>query len=120
MKKQILLPTKVFTELHREFGVHRVVLNRALKYEHSSKRDKMLREAAPVGYIPDVETGFDHAVGVMHQTFCSRVRLSVNLKDNIATIYVDDKQVAKFNDITIGTWGNALYSLQQMLNQLNS
>lgn len=133
MKKQILLPTAVRREIRETFKVHLVILERALKYERNSKRDKMLRTAAlerggliytgvqaPAGYMPDVETRFDHVAGVMHQTFRSRVQLSVNLKENIAAIYVDGQQVVRFDDMTTASWGNVLYSLQQMYNQLNS
>lgn len=133
MKKQILLPAAARRELVVTFKSSRCELGRALTYAVNSKRAKMLRAAAlqrggliytgvqaPGGYIPDVETRFDHVAGVMHQIFRSRVRLSVNLKENITAIYVDDKQVVRFDDMTTASWGNVLYSLQQMYNQLNS
>lgn len=133
MEKQILLPANIRREMAEQFKASRNEMRRALNYTINSKRAKMLRAAAlqrggliytgmvaPAGYMPDVETHFDHSAGVMHQTLRGRVRLSVNLKENITTIYVDDKQVTKLDDMTIASWGNVLYSLQQMYNQLNA
>lgn len=128
MKKQILLPSQVFTQLHREFGVHRVVLNRALKFEHNSKRDRLLRvEALKRGGLiytgvnaPDVDTYFDHAQGVMRQFFGNRVELCVSRETNNAKIIIDGNTVATFDDMTLGNWSNVLYSLQQIYNQLNA
>lgn len=133
MKKQILLPTAVKRELRKAFKVHVVILDRALKYERNSKRDVMLRAAAllrggliytgisaPTGFTSDVKTVFDHANGMMHQTFHDRLKLSVNLANNVTRVYVDGSEVACFDDITTASWGNVLYSLQQVFNQLNS
>lgn len=133
MKKQILLPTSVFRELYQTFKVHRVILSRALKYERNSKRDQMLRAAAlqrggfiwtgipaPTRYMPDVDTQLDRANGYLRQSFGGRVELSLNLPTNLATISVDGNTVAEFTDMTISTWGNVLYSMQQMYNQLNA
>lgn len=133
MRKQILLPPPVFRELHQTFKVHRVILSRALKYERNSKRDRMLRaaalerggliytgERAPQGYCPNVDTQFDHARGIMYQSFGDRVALEVSLKGNAATIIIDHEPVATFNDMTVATWGDVLYSLQKIYNQLNA
>nr|DAY98582.1 MAG TPA: hypothetical protein [Caudoviricetes sp.] len=133
MRKQILLPRSVFRELHQTFKVHRVILSRALKYERNSKRDRMLRaaalerggliytgERAPQGYCPNVETRHDHVRGMMYQNFGDRVELQVNRETNAATIIIDHEPVATFNDMTVATWGDVLYSLQKIYNQLNA
>lgn len=133
MEKQILLPASVRCELRRTFKVCPVVLNRALKYERNSKRDRMLRAAAlerggliytgkraPQGCTPAVETRFDHVRGVIHQSFGDRVELQVNRETNAAMIIIDHEPVATFNDMTVGTWGDVLYSLQLIYNQLNA
>lgn len=46
MGKQILLPTKVKSEIMKEFSVNRNDLRRALIYERNSNRAKMLRAIA--------------------------------------------------------------------------
>lgn len=131
MKKQILLPPAVLRELRETFKVHPVVLNRALKYECNSRRDNMLRTAAlqrggmiylgipaPKGYCPPVETTHDHARDMMIQSFGDRVELHVNTKTNAAAIIIDHQPVAIFNDMTVATWGDVLYSLQMIFNRL--
>lgn len=133
MKKQILLPTSSLRELRETFKVGRNDLRRALNYERNSERAKMLRaaalqrggliytnEQAPQGYCPNVETIHDHAQGVMYQSFGGRVELQVNRTTNAAIIVIDGATVATFNDMTLSTWGNVLYSLQQIYNQLNA
>lgn len=133
MRKEILLPAAVRQELSKTFGVERHSLNNYLTYRSNSPRARMLRAAAlerggliytgikaPAEFIPDVETTFDHANGVMHQTFRDRIKLSVNLKDNVTTVYVDGSEAVRFDNMTTASWGNVLYSLQQAYNQLNS
>ena len=125
MRKQILLPPSVFRELYQTFKVHRVILSRALKYERNSKRDQRggliyTGERAPQGYCPNVETRHDHVRGMMYQNFGDRVELQVNRETNAATIIIDHEPVATFNDMTVATWGDVLYSLQKIYNQLNA
>lgn len=133
MRKQILLPKSVLRELRADFKVGGVILCRALKYERNSKRDQMLRAAAlerggliytgehaPKGYCPNVETTHDHVRGMMIQSFGDRVELHVNRKTNSAAIIIDHQPVATFNDMTVATWGDVLYSLQKIYNQLNA
>ena len=133
MTKQILLPTSVFRELYQTFKVHRGVLGRALKYERNSKRDQMLRAAAlerggliytgehaPADFCPAAETRFDHVRGMLYQTLGNRVELQVNMDTKVATIVIDGEVMATFDDMTIDTWGDVLYSLQKIYNQLNA
>ena len=130
MKKQILLPQDVLRELRETFKVHQVVLNRALRYAGNSARDNMLWEAAlqrggviylgitaPKGYIPDVDTTFEN--GYMRQKFGRRIEVSVHLESNKTTINIDGSQVARFDNLTITSWGNMLYSLQMLYNRLS-
>lgn len=56
----------------------------------------------------------------MYQSFGDRVALEVSLKGNAATIIIDHEPVATFNDMTVATWGDVLYSLQKIYNQLNA
>lgn len=131
MTKQILLPHSVRKELDRTFKLGRNELQRALTYTTNSGRAKMLRvaalqrgglvytgEHAPNGYCPDVETNFDHTNGIMRQNFGKRVVLEVKRKTNEATVIIDEQPVATFEDMTLSAWGNVLYSLQQVYNQL--
>lgn len=131
MKKQILLPPSILRELRETFKVGRNDLWRALNYERNSDRANALRRAAlerggliytgikaPQGYIPPVETKFDS--GMMYQFFGNRVELRLNKETNEARIIIDRIEVAKFNDMTTESWGDVLYSLQQIYNQLNT
>lgn len=133
MRKQILLPASVFRELRGDFKVHSVILGRALKYERNSKRDQMLRaaalerggliytgERAPKGYCLNVETQHDQERDMMIQNFGDRVELQVNMKTNVAAIIIDRRPVATFDDMTLAAWGDVLYSLQKIYNQLNA
>lgn len=133
MTRQILLPASVLREMRETFKVGRNVLRRALNYERNSDRAKSLRAAAlerggliytgkhaTKGYCPNVETRHDHVRGVMYQNFGDRVELQVSRETNAATIIIDHEPVATFNDMTIGTWGDVLYSLQRIYNQLNA
>lgn len=42
----------------------------------------------------------------------------MNRETNAATIIIDHEPVATFNDMTVATWGDVLYSLQKIYNQL--
>lgn len=133
MTKQILLPAAVLREMREKFKVGRNDLRRALNYERNSDRAKMLRAAAlerggmiytgehaPAGFCPDVETVHDHCRGIIHQTFGNRVELILERKTNKATVIIDGNRVATFYDMTIKSWGDVLYSLQKIYNQLNA
>lgn len=131
MKKQILLPPSVLRELRETFNVGRNELWRALNYERNSNRANTLRKAAlerggliytgvkaPKGFLPLVETKFD--AETMYQFFGNRVELRLNKATNESKIIIDSVEVARFNDMTTESWGDVLYSLQQIYNQLNS
>lgn len=119
--------------MREKFKVGRNDLRRALNYERNSDRARMLRaaalkrggliftgERAPQGYCPNVETRHDQVRGMMYQTFGDRVELQVSRETNAATIIIDNEPVATFNDMTLDTWGDVLYSLQKIYNQLNA
>lgn len=129
MEKQILLPAAEKSRINKEYKASRNELSRALKYERNSSRAKLLRAVAlehggliftgataPADYVPNVETSFP--CGFMKQSFGDRVRLTVNLSTNVADVYIDDKKVATFGDMTISSWSDVLFSLQQVYNQL--
>jgi hypothetical protein len=132
MNQQILLPDRVKREMNTTFKCGENELNRALTYARNSSRAKMLRIAAlerggviytgahaPNGYCPEVETRHDHATGMMYQNIGKRVELQVQTRPgNVATIVVDGEPVATLTDLTLKSWGDALYSLQQIYNQL--
>ena len=111
------------------FKITRSTLDRALKYKGNSARDNMLRKAAfqrggviylgitaPKGYLPDVDTTFEN--GCMRQRFGRRIEVVVHLGSNRTTIHIDGQRVASFDDLTVSTWGNMLYSLQLIYNRL--
>ena len=129
MTRQILLPTSVRMEMVKTFKITRSTLDRALKYKGNSARDNMLRNAAfqrggviylgitaPKGYLPDVDTTFEN--GCMRQRFGRRIEVVVHLGSNRTTIHIDGQRVASFDDLTVSTWGNMLYSLQLIYNRL--
>lgn len=131
MKKQILLPPAVLRELRTTFRVHQVVLNRALKYQTNSSRDRLLRTAAlrrgglvylgmtaPKGYLPEVETSFEGEY--MRQMFGTRIEVLLHLERNSAVLKIDGREAAVFRDLTAGDWSNMLYSLQQIYNRIHA
>ena len=71
---------------------------------------------APKGYLPDVDTTFEN--GCMRQRFGRRIEVVVHLGSNRTTIHIDGQRVASFDDLTVSTWGNMLYSLQLIYNRL--
>ncbi|WP_418991726.1 hypothetical protein [Alistipes sp.] len=129
--KQILLPTAVRMEMVRTFKITRSTLDRALKYTGNSARDNMLRKAAlqrggliylgvpaPNGYLPEVATSFED--GYMRQRFGERIEVALHLESNKAVLKIDGREAAKFDGLTVGAWGNMLYSLQQIYNKLTN
>lgn len=132
MKKQILLPVSELREIREKFKVGRNDLRRALNYERNSDRARMLRAAAlerggliytgerhPDGYMPKgVVTEYNHGKGIMRQRFGQRVMLEVSRHTNMAKIIIDGKVLASFDDMTLDSWGDVLYSLQKIYNQL--
>ncbi len=133
MEKQILLPPAIQKEMNATFKLKGTTLWRALTYRRNSPKAKMLRIAAlerggviytgahaPKGYSPDVDTRHDHVNGMMCQSIGERVELQVTRPGNVATILIDGEPVATFDDMTIGSWRDILYSLQQIYNQLNA
>jgi hypothetical protein len=133
MERQILLPAPIRRELDATFKCGRNELSRALTYKRNTRRANMLRVAAlerggviytgahaPAGYCPDVDTHHDHTTRMMYQKIGERVELQVSKDTNAASILIDGQHVASFNDMTIRSWGDVLYSLQQIYNQLNA
>ncbi len=132
MDRQILIPTQIRKELDAKFKCKRNELSRALAYERNSSRAKMLRIAAleaggviytgahaPNGFCPDVETIYYHKIPMMRQRFGAWVELLVSRETNAAVIIVNGEPVAKLDGLTLRSWGDALYALQQIYNQLN-
>lgn len=131
MDQQILLPDRIKREMNIQYKCGENELNRALTYARNSPRAKMLRIAAlerggviytgshaPNGFCPNVDTRHDRRTGITHQKFGDRVELQVSRATNAATIVVDGKSVATIEGLTLRSWGDALYSLQQIYNQL--
>lgn len=129
--KQILLPTAIRMEMVKTFKIIRSTLDRALKYIGNSARDNMLRSAAfqrggviylgvpaPRGYMPDIATSFEN--GYMRQQFGPRIEVILNLETNWAILKIDGQEAAKFDGLSVGVWGNMLYSLQQIYNKLTN
>lgn len=130
MTRQILLPTSVRMEMVKTFKITRSTLDRALKYKGNSARDNMLRKAAfqrggviylgitaPKGYLPDVDTTFEN--GCMRQRFGppDRGRRPFGKQPDDQSTSTGQR-VASFDDLTVSTWGNMLYSLQLIYNRL--
>lgn len=133
MEKQILVPTSMRAQLARDFKCDINSVRRALLYKRNGNVSRAVRKAAlerggliytgiaaPAGYMPDVDTCFDHANGYMYQTIGNKVKLSLHLPTNLVTISVDGNKVAEFADMTTASWSNVLYAMQQMYNKLNA
>lgn len=77
-------------------------------------------ERKPQGFMPDVDTRFDHAAGVTYQKFGERVELQITRPGSSAKIFIDGELAATFDRLTMGDWGKVVYSLQQLYNELIS
>jgi hypothetical protein len=130
VKKQILLPPAVASELCETFQVERNTLRRSLNYELNSSNAKMLRaaalerggliftgEAPPPGYCPNVETRYSKST-IVQGVGNGRVELRIARDTDTATVIIDDRIAATFYNVTINEWGMILYPLQRIYNQL--
>ena len=136
MSKEILLPQKVKRELKNTFKIgNYTVLRDYLTFKSNSATAKVIRaaaiqrggliytgEKAPNGYVPNCTTR--HENGIMYQTFGNGIEFAVNLDTGSASATIVDNNgntvKHRFSEMTIADWGNALYSLQQIYNRLNS
>lgn len=129
MPKQILLPPAMLKELRATLKVSRVELWRALNFERNSDKAKRLRvaalakggliytgEPAPDGFIPDCKINFQG--DVIRQEFDNG--LSVVINKSTAVVYMKNKRIAEFRNMTTEKWSALLYNLQNIYNLLNS
>lgn len=130
MNKQILLPTKVKSELGRTFKIDRMAVGRALKYECHSQRARMLRTAAlerggliyngpvPAEFVPQCNTEFDHQKKVVIQKFGNSA--TVTISKTTATVELPGCEKITIEGITNANWNALLFGVQQIVNQLNA
>lgn len=131
MAKQILLPTEVRTQIATTFKISRTALERALKYQGNSSRDRMLRAAAlerdgvtylgesvSNGFMPKVETVGNYRV--LTQRLTDRVALRINRETDTVSLLIDGQEAMTQKDVTLKQWGDILYSLRHLYDKLNS
>ncbi|MEG1159352.1 MAG: hypothetical protein RSD70_03095 [Acidaminococcaceae bacterium] len=67
---------------------------------------------APQGYIPACDTQHSEADNVMHQWFPGgRVRFDYDKTTGIGQASVDGRIIGSWDVVTIGMWGDILYTL---------
>ena len=131
MAKQILLPTEVRTQIATTFKISRTALERALKYQGNSSRDRMLRaaalerggvtylgESASNGFMPKVETVGNYRV--LTQRLTDRVALRINRETDTVSLLIDGQEAMTQKEVTLKQWGDILYSLRHLYDKLNS
>ncbi|MCX4358880.1 MAG: hypothetical protein OSJ22_04520 [Rikenellaceae bacterium] len=131
MAKQILLPTEVRTQIATTFKISRTALERALKYQGNSSRDRMLRAAAlerdgvtylgesvSNGFMPKVETVGNYRV--LTQRLTDRVALRINRETDTVSLLIDGQEAMTQKEVTLKQWGDILYSLRHLYDKLNS
>ncbi len=113
------------------FKVTRTALDRALKYQGNSSRDRMLRAAALErggvtylgervynGFMPAVDTSCSDRVLVQRLT--DRVSLRINMDGDSVRLFVDGQEVMAQEGVTLRQWGDILYSLRHLYDKLNA
>lgn len=133
MCKQILLPVSVKSEMVKMFKTNRKALERALKFQVNSPSARTLRTAALQrggliyndaayykGFVPECDTTFDHAAGTMTQSLPNGITLEIRKSDNSAVVRQGDRELGRFEEMTIPAWGKLLFGLQMVYNNLNS
>lgn len=131
MEKEILIPTKALGKIQRAFSKSRMTIWNALNYRSGSDLARKIRHVAlkqygglistgitPEGFMPDCDTEFDHANGLIRQTFGDRLKITIDKKKNTAAIEADGKPVATLDDMTLNRWCAILYCLQQVVNDM--
>lgn len=74
---------------------------------------QLIIKNAPQGYIPDCDTCHDEVGKVMRQWFKGgRVRFIYDKSTGVAEAIVEGRVVGRWSDITVGMWGNILYTLE--------
>ena len=74
---------------------------------------------APQDFIPNCDTHHDEVGKVMRQWFKGgRVRFNYYKTTGMAEALVDGRTVGTWKDVTVGMWGNILYTLQTEFNHL--
>lgn len=68
---------------------------------------------APDGYMPTCNTHHHETENTMYQTFPGgRVVFKFNKTTGIADAFVDNRHVGTWDDLTIRTWSDVLYTLE--------
>lgn len=74
---------------------------------------------APAGYVPEVETTHDELTREIRQEFKGgRVVFTVSKVTSAGEAKVNGRSVGRWEDITVGDWGNILYTLSKKFNYL--
>lgn len=68
---------------------------------------------APQGYVPTCSCRHSETENTMYQTFPGeRVVFKFNKTNGLAEAFVDNRLVGSWNDLTVKTWGDVLYTLE--------
>lgn len=74
---------------------------------------QMQLKRAPLGYVPGCETQHDDIANVMRQVFPGgRVRLTYDKHSGRVEALVDSRSVGRWDKLTVGTWYDILYTLE--------
>lgn len=67
---------------------------------------------APQGYIPNCETYHDEVANTMRQHFNGGVSFIYYKSTGYCEALVDNRVVGRWKDLTVGMWGDILYTLE--------
>jgi|GEM_PF-2585778 len=73
---------------------------------------QMPLKQAPQGYIPNCDTYHDEVGNVMRQHFNGGVSFIYYKNTGYCEALVDNRVVGRWKDITVGMWGDILYTLE--------
>ena len=128
MEKHIHLDTDKKEEIATTFKTSYVTVWKALNYKVKSPFSKTLRAAAlqrggliytgriPDGYIPNVDTEFDHNKGIIIQSFGDAAQ--VRFEKDKTTIEFTGADPVIIGNVTTQQWERLLYGIQMQLNRL--
>ena len=113
------------------FKTTRAVVDRALKYQGNSSRDRMLRAAAlerggviylgersSNGFMPKIDT--DGNDRVLIQRLTDKIVLRIDRDTDGVRLMIDGDEVMAQEGVTLKQWGDILYSLRHLYDRLNA
>ena len=129
MERQIIINGKKRQQLEKDFNVCRTTVWAALRYKTKGSKADMLRKAALErggveifgnGSEPNIklDTYWTEVPHQMHQVFCDRVKLIVDVDEGTATIKKDGNPVAIYKDVLMSQIRIIQAKAQEITNDL--